>query len=153
MPEIQYKTLVWLTYRLIATFSFGLPIVLFVWSSIKKETSILRLLSIYWKVSSLIAISILLLTSNQPIGYITSFISPLFIIFSLWFWVDLNEEIQEMPPWRALTLTTKVWRLSLTLLGTIYAWLTYKSLSCFNSVTSNNCIAWVEDPQNLHKLN
>ena len=97
MTEVSYRSLVWLIYRLGATFAFGMPLVLFIWATIKKESSITRLLSIYWKVSSLIVISMLLLTGNSPIGYLTSFLSPLIILISVWFWIDLNEELQELP--------------------------------------------------------
>ena len=152
MPEIQYKAMVWLIYRLSATFSFGLPLILLLWASIKKETSLVKLLTIYWKVSSLLAISILLLTSNQSIGYITSFAAPLLIIGSLWFWVDLNEEINEMPLWKALPLTIRIWRWGISFLGIIYGWLTFLSLSCFKSIEYTHCMAWTEGPKNLHSI-
>jgi len=152
VEEIQYPTLVWLAYRLGATFFFGIPLVLIFWSSLKKETSISRLLSIYWKVSSLIAISILLLTSKQPIGFITLFASPILIVCSLWFWVDLNEELNEMPPWRPLPLTVKIWRWGISFLGIFYTFLSFASLSCFQFSQTPNCIAWIEGPQNLHQI-
>ena len=144
--------MVWLTYRLAATFAFGLPLVLIVWSYIKKETSIIRLLSIYWKTSSLMAISILLLTNNQSIGYLTSFATPLLIVLSIWFWVDLNEEIDEMPPFRPLALTVRVWRWSLSFLGVVYTSISFISLSCFKYSDSQNCINWVEGPQSLNQV-
>ena len=59
MEAISYGSLVWLSYRLGATFALGLPLVLFIWASVKKESSILRLLSIYWKVASLMVIGML----------------------------------------------------------------------------------------------
>tara|TARA_Y100001968_G_scaffold136503_1_gene124559 strand:- start:13381 stop:13992 length:612 start_codon:yes stop_codon:yes gene_type:complete len=151
MQAIQYHSLVWLTYRLAATFAFGLPLIILVWASIKKEACIKRLLFIYWKVSSLIAISILLLTSKQSIGYITSFVSPIVIIGSLWFWIDLNEEIDEMPQWRPLALTVRVWRWSISFSGLLYCYLSFLSLSCFQFAEKANCIAWIQDPQNLHQ--
>ena len=152
MPEIQYKDLVWLTYRLAATFCFGIPIVLFAWASIKKDSSIIRLLSMYWKTSSLIAISILLLTSQQPIGFIVSFVSPFMVLGSVWFWIDLNEEINEMPSSRPIALFTKAWRWSLTFLAILYGWLSFLSLSCFTVANNPNCTAWIHGPQNLHGI-
>ena len=152
MLELQYSTLVWLTYRLAATFFIGLPLVLLIWSSIRKEERIVRLLSIYWKVSSLMLISILLLTGEQKIGYLTSFVSPILIIGSLWFWIDLNEELEDMPPGRALGLTIRIWRWSMTFLGIIYSSLSFSSLSCFQSIQNNNCLPWIEAPQGLHQV-
>ena len=152
MPEIQYKALVWLIYRLSATFAFGLPLILLIWASIRKEASLIRFLTIYWKVSSLLGITILLLTSNQPIGYITSFIAPCLIIGSLWFWVDLNEEINEMPLWRPLPLTIRIWRWAISILGIMYGWLTFLSLSCFKFTEQPYCGAWTDGPKNLHQI-
>ena len=135
-----------------ALFTFGLPLVLLCWSSLKKERAIFKLMSIYWKVASLIAISILLLTSKQPIGYITSFISPVLIIGSLWFWVDLNEELNEMPISRALPLTIKIWRWSLSCLSILYAILAFISLSCFKFSSASACSSWLLGPENLHQF-
>ena len=96
MEEVSYRSLVWLVYRLGATFAFGLPLTLFIWSALKKEYSIMRLLTIYWKVASLMIISMLLLTGNRSIGYLTSFLSPFLMITCVWFWIDLNEELREL---------------------------------------------------------
>ena len=67
MNELSYRTLVWLTYRLAATFALGLPLVLLVWSALRREASVLRLLTLYWKVASLMGISMLLLTDQRPL--------------------------------------------------------------------------------------
>ena len=83
-----------------ATFALGLPLVLLVWSAVRRETSMVRLLNLYWKVASLMAISMLLLTSQQPLGYMTALIAPLLMVVSVWFWVDLNEELGDLPAWR-----------------------------------------------------
>ncbi|WP_269622314.1 DUF3177 family protein [Prochlorococcus marinus] len=152
MTEISYQILVWLTYRLGATFAFGLPLVLFIWSSIKKEVSILRLLSIYWKVSSLMVISMLLLTGNRSIGYWTSFLSPLLMIISIWFWIDLNEELNELPPWKPLPFVVRVWRWSLSIFCCLYASLTFQSLTCMNGNISKICSYWKEAPANLNVM-
>tara|TARA_Y100001968_G_scaffold55552_1_gene46789 strand:- start:2371 stop:2973 length:603 start_codon:yes stop_codon:yes gene_type:complete len=149
---MEYKDLVWLSYRLAATFSFGLPLVLLVWASIKKESSIVRLLSIYWKIASIIAISILLLTSNQSVGYLTLFAAPFLMIGSIWFWLDLNEELSEMSFKKSLALATKIWRWTISFLGIIYIILTSMTLSCFNFASHPNCQSWVEGPQHLHGI-
>ena len=63
LTEAQFQILVWLSYRIAATFAFGLPFVLLVWAKVSNISSIDRLLSIYWKVSSLYAINLLFLSS------------------------------------------------------------------------------------------
>ena len=64
---LLYRTLVWLDYRLAALVAVGLPLVLLVWSAMKQERAMQRLLSIYWKVASLLLVAVLLLTDNQGI--------------------------------------------------------------------------------------
>mgnify|MGYP006220117365 CR=1 FL=1 len=114
MNELSYRALVWLTYRLAATFALGLPLVLLVWSSVRREASMVRLLSLYWKVASLMGISLLLLTDQRPLGYLTAVVAPLLMLVSVWFWVDLNEELEDLPAWRPLPLTVRLWRWALS---------------------------------------
>ena len=66
--ELSYRALVWLTYRLAATFAVGLPLVLLVWSAWRRDAMVLRLLGLYWKVASLMGISVLLLVDERPLG-------------------------------------------------------------------------------------
>ncbi len=118
----------------------------------KKEASMVRLLSIYWKTASLAAISILLLTNQNQIGYLTSFIAPILMVGSTWFWIDLNEELAEFPKWKPLAITIRIWRWALTFFGFLSLTLSYKSLSCFASIQSANCEYWLEAPQSLHNV-
>ncbi len=66
-------------------------------------------------------------------------------------WTDLNEEIDDLPPWRALSLTVRAWRWALTGWCLMMASVTFFSLPCLNS-TSNNCIALLEGPKDLHSI-
>jgi len=152
VPEITYRTLVWLTYRLAATFALGLPFVLLIWASIRREASMVRLLTIYWKIASLLAISVLLLTDQRPIGYLTSFLAPLLMVASVWFWVDLNEELADLPPWRPLPLTVRIWRWALSGFGVLAATMAASSLACIKEVAGATCLAWLEAPQGLHRV-
>ena len=100
MNELSYRALVWLTYRLAATVALGLPLVLLIWSAWRRESVVQRLLGLYWKVASLMGISLLLLTDQRPLGYVTAVVAPVLMVVSVWFWVDLNEELADQPPWR-----------------------------------------------------
>ena len=97
MNELTYRALVWLTYRLAATFAVGVPLVLLIWSAWRREPLVLRLLGMYWKVASLMAISLLLLTDQRPLGYAMAVVAPVLMVISLWFWVDINEELADQP--------------------------------------------------------
>ena len=84
MNELTYRALVWLTYRLAATFAVGVPLVLLIWSAWRREPLVLRLLGIYWKVASLMAISLLLLMDQRPLGYATAVVAPVLMVISIW---------------------------------------------------------------------
>ena len=148
LTEPQFQILVWLSYRIAATFAFGLPLFLFIWAKFSNSSSIDRLLSIYWKVSSLYAINILFLSSESQLGQVISLISPILMVASIWFWVDLNEEIDEMYIYNPISLTTRIWRWCLSFWGVLNTGLHMFSLSCLNSINGNYCDTWREIPYN-----
>ena len=98
MNELTYRALVWLPYRLAATFAVGVPLVLLIWSSWRREPLVLRLLGIYWKVASLMAISLLLLTDQRPLGYAMAVVAPGLGGVSLWGWGDITAEGADHAP-------------------------------------------------------
>tara|TARA_B100001250_G_C19669836_1_gene730974 strand:+ start:353 stop:982 length:630 start_codon:yes stop_codon:yes gene_type:complete len=146
--EPQFQILVWLSYRIGATFSFGLPLFLLIWSKTLNLSSIDRLLSIYWKVSSLYLINLLLLSGASQLGQLLSFVSPILMVGSIWFWVDLNEEIEEMPFYKPIALTTRIWRWTLTFWGILNTGLHIFSWKCLNSINEDYCDTWREIPYN-----
>ena len=148
LTEPQFQILVWLSYRVAATFASGLPLFLFIWSKISNSSSIDRLLSIYWKVSSLYAINILFLSSESQLGQLISLISPILMVSSIWFWVDLNEEIEEMYIYNPISLTTRIWRWTLSFWGILNTLLHLFSWRCLSSMNGNYCDSWREIPYN-----
>ena len=152
MPDLLlYRTLVWLDYRLAAVFALGLPLVLLVWSALKREQALTRLMGIYWKVASLLLITVLLLTDNRPLGYLLAVLSQLLVVISVWFWVDLNEELADLPPWRPLPFVVRAWRWGLTVFGVLGTALSAVALSCVGGgLTRPICRVWLEAPDDLH---
>ena len=148
MTEPQFQILVWLSYRIAATFAFGLPLFLLIWAKRSNSSSIVRLLSIYWKVSSVYAISLLFLSVNSQLGQFISLISPILMVASSWFWFDLNEEIDEMPMYKSIALTTRIWRWTLSFWCILNTGLNLFSWRCLNSINENYCYAWKEVPLN-----
>ena len=148
LTEPQFQILVWLSYRIAATFAFGLPLFLLIWAKIRNLSSIDRLLSIYWKVSSLYAINLLFLSGQNQLGQLISFISPILMVGSIWFWVDLNEEIEEMFVYDPISLTTRIWRWTLSFWGILNTGLHLFSWRCLNSISENYCDTWREIPYN-----
>lgn len=153
VPDALYRSLVWLDVRLGILFAVALPLLLLVWALLRREGAVLRLLGLYWKVSSLLLIALLLLTDRRPLGYALLVLAPLLIVAVLWFWVDLNEELADLPPWRALPLTVRIWRWSLTLLSLPAAAFASTALACMGGQGRLPfCPVWLEAPQGLHGL-
>jgi hypothetical protein len=153
VPDLLYRSLVWLDVRLGVLFAVGLPMVLLVWAAVRREGALQRLLTLYWKVASLLLIALLLLTDSRPTGFLLLVIAPLLVVATLWFWVDLNEELADMPPWRPLPLTVRVWRWSLTVLSLAGALFATTALPCVSGVAQRpHCSVWMEAPRGLHQL-
>ena len=152
MNELTYRALVWLTYRLAATFAVGMPLVLLIWSAWRREPLVLRMLGIYWKVASLMAISLLLLTDQRPLGYAMAVAAPVLMVISLWFWVDINEELADQPSWRPLPLVVKVWRWAFSGFGLLSLGMSVTGLGCMQQLQSPACLIWLEAPQGIHGL-
>jgi hypothetical protein len=153
VPDALYRSLVWLDVRLGVLFAVAVPLVLLGWATLRRETAVLRLLELYWKVSSLLLIALLLLTDRRPTGFLLMVLAPLVIVAALWFWVDLNEELADLPPWRALPLTVRIWRWSLTLFGLLTAAFASTALACLGGVGRLSfCPVWLEAPVGLHGI-
>jgi len=121
--------LLWLDVRLGVLFALALPLVLLIWAALRHEKAMMRLLDLYWKVASLLLVAV------------------------LWFWVDLNEELADMPPWRALPLTLRIWRWGLTAYGLASAVFAATALPCLNGALERPfCQVWLEAPKGLHGL-
>jgi hypothetical protein len=153
LPEPLYRSLVWLDVRVAMLFSIGLPLVLLIWAGLRREGALVRLLGIYWKVASLLLLVTLLLTDRRPLGFLLAVLAQLLVVASVWFWVDLNEELADMPPWRALPLTLRVWRWSLTVWGLLGAALSTTALGCMASSGLDRpaCSIWIQPPLGLHQ--
>ena len=150
LTEPQFQILVWLSYRIAATFALGVPLFLWIWAKISRQSSIYRLVSIYWKVSSLYLISILFLSGQNQLGQLIAFISPILMVGTVWFWIDLNDEINEISLYKPISVTTRIWRLNLSLWGLLNTGLHLFSWKCLHSVSSNYCNTWREIPYNSY---
>jgi len=119
-----------------------------IWAKISNLRSIDRLLSIYWKVSSLYAINLLFLSGKSQLGQLISFTAPILMVASIWFWFDLNEEINEMPINKPIALTTRIWRWTLSFWATLNTGLHIFSGRCLSSINGSYCDTWREIPYN-----
>lgn len=143
-----FEPLVWTDYRLALFFLVLLPFILLVWAFVQKNETIQRLITIYWRVASLLAITVYLLIAALPLGFVSSVMARVLIPISLWFWVDLNDELDDQVP-SALKLTFTSWRWAVTVYNAIGAIAMLPFLQCAISKEAMNggfCQVWRQPP-------
>lgn len=148
MNEVWFRPLVWMDYRLGVLLAVIFPLVLLIWSLFKRQEAMQRLLIIYWRVASLLMITVYLLIPGWKIGFFTAFAARILIPFSLWFWVDLNEEISDLHQ-STLRLVFRSWRWAITIYCLLGAIANALFLPCGWSDQSLNtpaCQVWLEAP-------
>ena len=141
---------IWLSFQLSIIFLIGIPITLFFWSIKKRNKAVNKLLSIYWKISPLFFISLLLLIGKYNYALVITNISTLLMTISVWFWNDINDELKEYNLSYALTTTTKVWRWSLTFISLNFLIQSLRNLNCFSFINSTTCEIWLQPSSNFY---
>jgi len=94
MDATLIRQLVWLDYRLALLFIVIIPFGLLCWAFQNKNVAIKRSLLLYWRVASLVLITIYLAIGSLAIAFISGIVAEILIILALWFWQDLNEDIE-----------------------------------------------------------
>ena len=143
---------IWLSFQLSLVFIVGIPLTLFFWSIRNKHKAITKLLAIYWKISILFFISLILLIGKYNYALLITNISTVLIVISVWFWDDINEELKEYGISHALTTTTKVWRWSLTFLSLSFSIQSLNNISCISFINSAECDIWLKPSTNLYLI-
>ncbi len=157
MAPSLLQQLVWMDYRLAVLFTVSIPLVLLIWATVQRNEAIQRQMLIYWKVSSLLAISVLLLIAAMPLGFLTGFLARILIPISLWFWLDLNDEIDDLPRFRPLRLAFTSWRWATTVYCGLGTLLTLPVLRCgflnhLGLLQDKQCLSWLNPPFGFRDL-
>lgn len=142
------RSLVWTDYRLAVLFTVLLPLALMIWAFVNKNEPIHHLFTIYWKVASLLMITVYLMIGGFQISFITALMARILMPVALWFWVDLNEEIGEQPD-SPLKLSFSAWRWALTFYNIIGAAILISFLGCAfggSRLAAPECQTWLEPP-------
>ncbi|MEO1427863.1 MAG: DUF3177 family protein [Cyanobacteria bacterium J06633_8] len=148
MNDVWFRSLVWMDYRLAVLFTVLFPLLLLIWAFVQKTEGIQRLLTVYWRVSSLLAITVYLMIGGFGVGFIASLMARILIPISLWFWIDLNDEI-EYGSDGALKFIFTSWRWAISIYCLLGALFTIPFLGCAFSETSlktSECKVWLEAP-------
>ena len=148
MEEVWFRPLVWNDYRLAVLFIIVIPLVLLIWAFVQKAEPMQRLLVIYWRVATLLIITIYLMIAQYPIAFITGLMARILIPISLWFWIDLNDEIEYLQSGSLKFIFTS-WRWATTFYCTLGALASLPFLGCAFSETAVKtayCSVWSEAP-------
>jgi Protein of unknown function (DUF3177) len=148
--------LVWTDYRLAVLFTVIVPLILLIWAFTQKSDAMQRLLIIYWRVASLLAITVYLLIGALPIGFISGWLARILIPIALWYWADLNEEIREQSS-GPLKLTFTSWRWAVSIYCALSAIAQLPFLRCAalpNTQLQNDtaCRLWLEPPWSFREF-
>jgi len=141
---------VWLSFQLSIIFFIGIPITLFFWSIKKRNIAVNQLLSIYWKISLLFFISLLLLIGKYSYALLITNISTLLMTISVWFWNDINDELREYDFSYPLTTTTKIWRWAITFISLNFFVQSSQNFNCLYFINSDACAIWIQPSSNLY---
>ena len=141
---------IWLSFQLSIILLIGIPVTLSFWSIKKRNKAVIKLLSIYWKVSLLFFISLLLLIGKYNYALVITNISTLLITASVWFWNDINDELREYDFSYPLTTTTKIWRWTVTFITLNFLIQSLQNFNCFSFINSDACAIWLQPSSNLY---
>jgi len=143
---------IWLSFQLSIIFLIGIPVTLSLRSIKKRNKAVIKLLSIYWKISLLFFISLLLLIGKYNYALVITNFSTLLMTISVWFWNDINDELKEYDFSYSLITTTKVWRWSLTFISLNFLIQSLQNFSCFSFINSDACAIWLQPSSNLYLI-
>ncbi|BAZ48554.1 hypothetical protein NIES4103_11620 [Nostoc sp. NIES-4103] len=152
--EVWFRPYVWTDYWLAILFTVVIPLILLIWAFVQKAEAIQRLLMIYWRVASLLLITIYLMIARYPISFITGLMALVLIPISLWFWADLNDEIEYQPS-GSLKLIFNSWRWAATVYCILSAIAFVPFVGCALSETAiktRYCSVWFEAPLLLKEI-
>ena len=141
---------IWLSFQLSIIFLIGIPVTLSLWSIKKRNKAVKKLLTIYWKISLLFFISLLLLIGKYNYALVITNISTLLMTVSVWFWNDINDELREYDFSYSLTTTTKIWRWTITFISLNFFIQSLQNFNCFSFINSHACAIWLQPSSNLY---
>lgn len=147
MDATLIRQLVWLDYRLALLFVVFVPFGLLCWAFRIGSESIKRSLLLYWRVASLVLITIYLAIGSLPISFISGIVAEILIVLALWFWQDLNEDIEASR--QSLSSIYLGWRWTTTIYcGVSIVFRAFFANCAFASIEkiSDTCKIWFEPP-------
>lgn len=153
MDATLIRQLVWLDYRLALLFVVLIPFGLLCWALRIKDEAIKRSLLVYWRVASLLLITIYLAIGSLGVSFVSGIVAMVLIALSLWFWQDLNEDIAASRS--KLQPIYLGWRWAVTVycaLSAIFRLLFANCAFVSAEQLSETCKIWFEPPLSLSNI-
>ncbi len=125
---------------------------IFIWSIKRKNKAIQKLLSLYFKISILFFISLILFIGKEDFSLLILNVSTFLITISVWFWSDINRELKGYKTSNILITTTKAWRWALTLNCISFIIQSFQNFSCVLGINELSCSKWLEPSNNLYQF-
>ena len=142
----------WITFQLSSIFIVGVPLSILIWSINKKNKAIEKLLKIYWKISILFFISLILFIGDVNFSLLLLITSTFLMTISVWLWTDINRELRGYKYRNSLVLTTRVWRWLLTFISMSFLIQSFQDFPCLISINIEKCSKWSEPSENLSQI-
>tara|TARA_B100001287_G_scaffold245951_1_gene223604 strand:+ start:48 stop:662 length:615 start_codon:yes stop_codon:yes gene_type:complete len=141
-----------ITFQLSSIFIVGVPLSIYVWSIKKRNKAIEKLLTIYWKISVLFFISLILFIGGVDFSLLILIISTLLMTICVWLWTDINRELKGYKLTNSLVTTTRTWRWALTFISISFLVHGLQDFSCLSSINDSECLTWSEPSKNLSQI-
>ena len=155
--EPWVRSLVWTDFRVAVALFVVAPFALLAASvaarvprtpddrSTSAET-VLRLMTSYWQASSLLLLTVALNVQEANLGVFCGLAAQAMIVVSLWWWSDLNEELDAAPLSRAFRAWR--WPTSVAAAGGVVVQLPFQGCVSVESLAGDAfCAPWLEPPK------
>lgn len=142
-----FEPLIWTDYRVAIIFMVFVPIILLIWAFTEKIEAIQTLLIIYGKIASLLIIAFYLMMGANPLGYVSAFFARILIPITLWFWADINDEIEDLSD-RPLKTALTGWRWGMTIYNIVGTIALIPFMGCIGNaaIKTAYCETWLKAP-------
>lgn len=155
--EPWVRSLVWTDFRVAVALFVVAPFALLAASVVARvprtpddrstsAETVLRLMTSYWQASSLLLLTVALNIQEANFGVFCGLAAQFMIVVSLWWWSDLNDELDDAPLSRAF----RAWRLptSVAAAGGVVVQLPFQGCVGAPSLAGDAfCAPWLEPPK------
>jgi hypothetical protein len=157
--EPWIRSLVWTDFRVAVALFVVVPFALLVASVVARvprtpdersssAETVLRLMTSYWQASSLLLLTVALNVQEANFGVFCGLAAQAMIVVSLWWWSDLNEELDDDDA--PLSRAFRAWRLpaSVAAAGGVVVQLPFQGCVGVPSLAGDAfCAPWLEPPK------